>query len=67
VDVLEAVAEAAALAPPDARPAEAVTLLTHLLDVYELAPARYLEAIGTPDEALERALARVRLICRPFS
>lgn len=67
VDILEAVAEAASLAPPDVRAAEAVTLLNHLMGIYELTPARYLEAVGTPDEALERALARVRLTCRPFS
>ncbi|MEW5737797.1 MAG: VWA domain-containing protein [Myxococcota bacterium] len=67
VDVLEAVAEAASLAPPDARAAEAVTLLTHLLGVYELTHQQYLSALGTTDEGLQKALARVRLICRPFS
>ncbi|MEW6430758.1 MAG: vWA domain-containing protein [Myxococcota bacterium] len=67
VDILEAVAEAAALASADMRAAEAVTLLNHLLGVYELTPARYLEAVGAQDEALARALARVRLTCRPFS
>ncbi|MCC6336371.1 MAG: VWA domain-containing protein [Myxococcales bacterium] len=67
VDVLEAVAEAASLAPAELRAAEAVTLLTHLLGVYELTPQQYLAAVGTPDEGLSRALARVRLTCKPFA
>jgi len=67
VDILDAVAEAASLAPADGRAGEAVALLTHLLSVYELTPQRYLEALGANDEALRRALARVRLTCRPFS
>jgi hypothetical protein len=67
VDVLEAVAEAAALAPADARASEAVALLEHLLSLYEISLPRYLEALGAPHEALGKALARVRLTCRPFS
>jgi hypothetical protein len=66
VDVLEAVGEAASLAPFEERAAEAVTLLTHVLGVYELTHQQYLSALGTRDEALARALARVRLTCRPF-
>ncbi len=64
VDVLEAIAEAAPLASLDARPTEAVELVTHLLQVYALTVPRYLEALG--DEAVFGAARRVRAVCRPF-
>lgn len=66
-DVLEAVNEAASLAPAERRSAEAVTLLMHLLGLYGVAPARYFEALQAGGAALSGAVARVRLTCRPFS
>lgn len=66
-DILEAAAEAASLAPIDGRSGEAVALLIHLLGVYDIAPQRYLEAIGGDLPALIAARKRVRLICRPFA
>jgi hypothetical protein len=66
VDVLEAIGEAAALAPIDARAAEAVALLTHLLALYGLTLPRYLEALGADSEPLRSARAHVRLVCRPL-
>lgn len=65
-DVLEAIAEAASLAPADARAADAVALLTHLLKLYDVTLPAYLEAVGAPHEPLQAALGRVRLLCRPF-
>ncbi|MBL9038791.1 MAG: VWA domain-containing protein [Archangium sp.] len=64
--MIDAVAEAAALAPLEHRAAEAVTLLTHLLTVYGVAVANYLQAQGAPDDALRRARERVRVLCRPL-
>lgn len=66
VDVLDAIAEAASLAPAERRATEALTLLQHLLGVYGLTPARYLGALAVGAEAPRDALARVRLLCRPF-
>lgn len=63
VDCLDAVSEAVALAPADARRAEAVTLLTHLLELYGVSVPAYLAALGARDEGLQRALGRVRLVC----
>ncbi len=65
-DVLEAVAEAASLAPADVRAADAVALLSHLLKLYGVPVQRYLEALGARDAALGKARERVRLLCRPF-
>ncbi|MHB8879154.1 MAG: vWA domain-containing protein [Myxococcaceae bacterium] len=65
-DLLEAIAEAASLAPADARAAEALGLLTHLLALYGWSHPRYLEAISPGDAAIKAAIARVRLLCRPF-
>jgi hypothetical protein len=61
-DLLDAVAEAAPLAPSERRASEAVALLTHLLRLYGVPVPRYLEAIGEPT-LYERA-TRLRLICR---
>ncbi len=66
-DVLDAVAEAAALAAPEARAHEAVMLLTHLLGVYEVPVPRYLSEVGAGLPALVAARQRVRLLCRPFA
>ena len=66
VDVYDAIAEAAGLAPADQRPGEAVALLTYLLSLYGIALPRYLEALGAPDEALTASRNRVRLLCRPI-
>ncbi len=62
-DVLGAVAEAVALAPADTRRAEALTLLTHLLQLYGVSVPAYLGALGANDEALRGALGRIRLVC----
>lgn len=64
LDVLDAIAETVALATADRRAAEAVDLLAHLLAVYGVPVARYLQALGEP--SLARAVARLRLVCRPF-
>ena len=64
LDVLEAIAETAGLAAVDGRAAEAVELLSHLLSVYSIPMAHYLEAVG--EAGLGKAVARVRLLCRPF-
>lgn len=66
-DLLEAVAEAASLAPIDQRAGEAVALLTHLLGLYGITPQRYLEGVGADAPALVAARKRVRLLCRPFA
>lgn len=65
-DILDALAEAASLAPADRRATEAVVLLQHLLGVYQLTPARYLTALAVGNKAVQDNLARVRLLCRPF-
>jgi Mg-chelatase subunit ChlD len=64
LDVLDAIAEAAPLASFDTRPLEAVDLLVHLLTLYNVQLPRYLEVVG--DEQVHAAIARVRLVCRPF-
>jgi hypothetical protein len=65
-DILDALAEAASLAPTDRRAAESVALLQHLLGVYQLTPARYLAALAAGGKPIQDNLARVRLLCRPF-
>lgn len=64
--ILEAVAEAAALALADERAEECVTLLEHLLGLYELGVPRYLELLGTGDGELVAAVERIRLLGRPY-
>ncbi len=66
-DILDALAEAASLAPADRRANESLALLQHLLGVYGLTPARYLGALAVGGKTVQDALARVRLLCRPFS
>ncbi|WNG16259.1 VWA domain-containing protein [Cystobacter fuscus] len=65
-DILDALVEASALAPADRRATEALTLLRHLLGVYQLDPARYLAVLATGSPEVHERLARVRLLCRPF-
>ncbi|HVG60100.1 MAG TPA: vWA domain-containing protein [Hyalangium sp.] len=65
-DILDALAEAASLAPADRRATESVVLLQHLLGIYQLTPARYLAALAVGSKAIKDHLARVRLLCRPF-
>lgn len=65
-DILEAVGEAASLAPADRRATESVVLLQHLLSVYGLTPARYLAVLSGGGRPVGEALERVRLLCRPF-
>jgi Mg-chelatase subunit ChlD len=66
VDILGAVVETASLAPADRRGSESVVLLQHLLSVYGLTPARYLDALSTGGRPVQEALERLRLLCRPF-
>ncbi len=66
VDILEAIAEAASLAPAEQRAEESVTLLNHLLGLYGIAMSRYLDLASRPTDAVRAALERVRLLCRPF-
>jgi hypothetical protein len=63
IDIVEAVSEAVSLAPADGRRGEAVTLLTHLLQVYGVALPKYLEAVQSPEPRLDKAIARIRLVC----
>jgi hypothetical protein len=65
-DILDALVEAAALAPAERRASESLGLLLHLLGIYQLTPARYLATLATGDESLHERLTRVRLLCRPF-
>lgn len=65
-DVLDAVAEAASLALADERAQESVTLLEHLLGLYEIPLPRYLELLGAQDARIDAALERVRLLGRPY-
>ncbi|HEY0092966.1 MAG TPA: vWA domain-containing protein, partial [Archangium sp.] len=65
-DILDAIVEAAALAPADRRPTEGLFLLQHLLGVYQIPPARYLAALAVGGSEVHGRLARVRLLCRPF-
>ena len=66
LDVLEAVGEAASLAPAEARAGECVALLTHLLSLYQVPLPAYLEALGADVPRLREQLERVRLLGRPF-
>jgi len=66
IDLYEAIADAAGLAPAEHRAGEAVTLLNHLLSVYGVSLPKYLEAVGSSDPMLIAARGRVRLLCRPF-
>lgn len=66
VDVYDAIAETAGFAAAEQRPTEAVTLLTHLLSIYGVSLPKYLEALGSADEALTAGRNRIRLLCRPF-
>ena len=50
----------------DERARECVTLLEHLLGLYEIPLPRYLELLATRDARVEAALDRVRLLGRPY-
>ncbi len=65
-DILDALVEAASLAPADRRATESLALLQHLLGVYQLTPARYLAALATGGSPVHERLNRVRLLSRPF-
>lgn len=65
-DILDAVGDAASLASADARAGECVALLTHLLELYQVPMAAYLEALGSGNKKLAEAVARIRLLGRPF-
>jgi hypothetical protein len=65
VDALEAIAEAASLAPFEERAAEAVLLLEHLLAQRELPVADHLVRHARPGARTAEALRRLRLLCRP--
>jgi hypothetical protein len=66
VDILDALVEAASLAPADRRATESLSLLHHLLGVYQLTPARYLAVLATGSPEVHERLRRVRLLCHPF-
>jgi hypothetical protein len=66
-DILDAVAEAASLAPMDGRSHEAVVLLMHLLELYRISLADYGTALGVKDAKVNAALERVRLVCLPYA
>jgi hypothetical protein len=63
IDLLGALADAVALAPAEDRRTEACLLLVHLLQVYGLKVQRYLEWVQLADADLEKAIARIRLVC----
>jgi hypothetical protein len=65
VDALEAIAEAASLAPFEERSAEAVVLLEHLLAQRDVPVAAHLTRHARPGPRTAEALRRVRLLCRP--
>ncbi|HZJ54630.1 MAG TPA: vWA domain-containing protein, partial [Myxococcaceae bacterium] len=65
VDALEAIAEAASLAPFEERAAEAVVLLEHLLAQREVPLAAHLTRHARPGPRTAEALRRIRLLCRP--
>ena len=65
-DILDALVEAASLAPADRRATESLHLLQHLLGVYQLTPTRYLAALATGGSPVHERLNRVRLLSRPF-
>jgi len=65
VDALEAIAEAASLAPFEERAAEAVVLLEHLLAQREVPVAAHLTRHARPGPRTADALRRLRLLCRP--
>jgi hypothetical protein len=64
-DALEAVAEAASLAPFEERATEAVVLLEHLLAQREVPVAAHLTRHTRPGPRTAEALRRLRLLCRP--
>lgn len=59
-----AVAEAAALVPMRERPGESVALIEHLLQVYGVPVADFLERTASPSEPLAAALRRLRRVGR---
>ena len=65
VDALEAIAEAASLAPFEERAAETVVLLEHLLAQREVPVAAHLVRHVRPGPRTAEALRRLRLLCRP--
>jgi hypothetical protein len=65
-ELLDAVAQAAALAPIGSRAAEAIGLLTHLLGLFGIGVPRYLEVVAEGSAALGATLRRLRLVCRRF-
>ncbi len=62
-DIVGAVLETSTLAPLDNRRDEAVVLLTHLLNVYDIPLRAWLEGVRAPDEVMHNAIARLRLVC----
>jgi len=64
-DALEAIVEAAALAPFDGRAAEAVALLEHLVQQRGLTMSLHLTRHAHPGPRTAEALRRIRLLCRP--
>jgi hypothetical protein len=65
LDALQAIAEAASLAPFEQRASEAVVLLEHLLAQREVPVAAHLTRHTRPGPRTAEALRRLRLLCRP--
>ncbi len=65
-ELLEAICEACALAPPEQRATESTVLLHHLLGLYQVPLADYLERVTTPPPGVRLQLQRLRRVCRPF-
>jgi hypothetical protein len=64
-DALEAIAEAASLAPFEERAGESLVLLEHLLAQREVPVAAHLTRHVRPGPRTAEALRRLRLLCRP--
>jgi len=64
-DLLEAVAETIALAPAEARPAEAVRLLEHLLQTYAVDGVRFALCLTSLPAKGIQALEKIRLLGAP--
>jgi hypothetical protein len=65
-DILEAVAQVAALSPVAGRAQESQVLVRHLLGVYGLPAAQYLASLASGAPEVQASLARVRLLCAPL-
>ncbi len=65
-ELLEAICEACSLAPPEQRATESTVLLHHLLGLYRVPLADYLQRVTAPPPGARLQLQRLRRVCRPF-